>query len=100
MLDYTAFASFARSAPPFNLSLDSGREAYYQLGFIFRQTTTALAPILTLTVVPHDVRPQYPPWLSPPGDCGDQHNCSTGSAYDFAAQDDFALEPGPPCDGR
>jgi len=47
MLDYTAFASFARSAPPFNLSLDSGREAYYQLGFIFRQTTTALAPILS-----------------------------------------------------
>jgi hypothetical protein len=29
ILDYTAFASFARSAPPFNLSLDSGREAYW-----------------------------------------------------------------------
>src|SRR5258707_1937568 len=40
------------------------------------------------------------PCLSPRGNSGSRHNDSPGSAGDFAAQDDFALEPGAPNDGR
>src|SRR5712692_9106076 len=63
----------------------------------------AASPLRVL-VGSHDIRPAIlprpPPWLSPRGNSGSRHSDSAGSADDFAAQDDFALEPGAPCDGR